>query len=109
MAKYFSSQRTSLLARRSMAGMGILFLLILLMAAQTQIPNVFASPMSTPAPSAPQRGIHLGNHVDAKDWGDDLLRRIDPAKGGTWPDVIVLLSWQVYDRHRNNSCRIDSV
>ncbi len=92
-------------------GVGILLLIIIVTTTQPIATNTFASPLSTSAPSSPLRGIHLGNHVNAEPWNASLLARIDGSKpGGTWPDVIVVLSWQIYNRHRSGSnCRIDSV
>jgi hypothetical protein len=109
MAKHVLVQYMRHVFRWISIGLSILVFLVLLSTGQTQTPSVFASPQSTPVPTPQFRGIHMGNHANREDWGYDLLYRIDPAKGGTWPDIIVVLSWQVYDRHRSGpNCRIDS-
>ncbi len=41
-------------------------------------------------------GIHLGVRPWA-DWNEVLYTRIDPQRGGTWPDTIVLMSDQFYN------------
>lgn len=55
-------------------------------------------------------GMHLGNRTN--DWSASFLHRIDPAQGGTWPGVVVVLSNQVYQINRypstdpTNPCRV---
>lgn len=96
--------------RSILMGIGILLIILIVTTTSPKASNTFASPLSTPAPS-PLRGIHIGNHVNAEAWNASLLARIDGDEiDGTWPDVIVVLSWQIYNRHRSGSnCRIDSV
>ncbi len=110
MAQYVFSRCKQQNLRWLSVSICIAFFFIAAMSGQAQIPSVFASPQSTPVPGAPLRGIHLGNHANAENWDFGLLRQVDPRKGGTWPEVIVVLSWQVYNRHRSGpNCRIDSV
>lgn len=54
-------------------------------------------------------GIHLGNkHPLRPLWTDLELSRIDPARGGTWPSMIVVMSDQLYtiERDSANNCQI---
>jgi hypothetical protein len=60
-----------------------------------------------PVPSA-LRGLHLGNRLNA-DWNSTLLSRIDPNSGGIYPHIIVVLSFQVYERTRDADCRLQSI
>lgn len=97
-----------------MIGLGALLWLLLSPGVQPQVSNVFASPLSTPAPRAniTYWGLHLGNHVNGEPWDENLLKRIDGDKpGGLWPSVIVFLGRNLYDVSRNTSgdCRITSV
>lgn len=87
------------------------FFFVVVMSGQMPIPGVFASPQSTPVPSAPLRGIHLGNHYYGEDWEDTLLQRIDGDEpGGIWPSTVVVLSQHVYNVVRSGaSCEIQSV
>lgn len=56
-------------------------------------------------------GMHLGNR-NLSDWNITLLHRLDPQSGGQWPSLVVVLSHQLYNIHRNpsdhptNPCRI---
>lgn len=59
-------------------------------------------------------GVHLGNKIyEAPDWTDQELARIDPARGGTWPSIAVIMSNQLYniDRYAETNpiwpCRIE--
>lgn len=67
---------------------------------------------STSLQSAPVKqwsGIHLGVRPWA-DWNANLYGRIDPQQGGTWPDVVVLMSDQFYNVVRDpNTHRITGV
>jgi hypothetical protein len=103
---FLRNQRAKRLLSSVMIGLGVLLWLLLSSSTRSQIPSIFASPMSTPTPS--RWGIHFGNHVYGEAWTKDLLKRIDPTMGGTWPDTVVVLSRNVYDVPRNTSgdCRI---
>jgi hypothetical protein len=85
-----------------------LLVVVLMLGMQPSAPQTFASPLSPPLH---RWGIHLGNHVVAEPWDENLLRRIDGDKGGIWPDTIVFLSRNLYDVTRNTSgdCRITSI
>lgn len=93
-------------ARVGFAGICALLFVVISMADGSTRASVFASPMATPTGAL--SGMHLGNHVASEDWGPDLLRRIDPRQGGILPQVLVVLSSQVYDRPRDlaNECRL---
>jgi len=95
--------------RLALAGAAALLFLAFNASAAPLESSVFASTLVTPAPDAPLQGIHLGNHISQEDWDSALLRRIDPKLGGTWPKVIVFLSYNVYDRVRDTNCRLQSV
>ena len=58
--------------------------------------RIFRTQAAANQPSKQWSGIHLGLRPWA-DWNEVLLTRIDPQHGGTWPDVIVLLSDQFYN------------
>lgn len=95
----------------SIAGILSAILVLLMVSTVVSIPSTFASQLSTPMPAQSRWGIHLGNHVANEAWSPALLERIDGDNGGTWPDTLVALSSNLYDRPRNTStdCKIGEI
>ncbi|CAG1014819.1 hypothetical protein ANRL4_05319 [Anaerolineae bacterium] len=106
MAISSTTPHSSRRVQTAFAGIAALLFFLLWVSGGTTRSTVFASPQATPTGAL--AGIHLGNHVAAEDWSVDLLRRIDPRQGGVLPQVLVVLSSQVYDRPRDlaNECRL---
>jgi hypothetical protein len=98
--------------RRLTAAVVLSFLFVMIISIKIEPPNAFASPLVIPTPVRNQSGIHLGSHVVAEPWTEELLTRIDGDKpGGKWPDTVVFLSSNLYNKPRNQpgDCKINSV